>query len=127
MPQETDSVEQQDLYNNLSPDVGFKNDDFGGENSLDEELLQTAREVIFEAKKASASLLQRRLRVGYARAARILDIFEEKGLIGPGDGAKPREVYLDKFNPSLSSLIPVAPADPIIGREVINEDEIDER
>ncbi|MDP1718969.1 MAG: DNA translocase FtsK, partial [bacterium] len=49
-----------------------------------------------EAQKASASLLQRRLKVGYARAARLLDIMEDKGVIGPGDGAKPREVYNDK-------------------------------
>ncbi len=45
------------------------------------------------AGKASASLLQRRLRIGYARAARILDILEDNGIIGPGEGAKPREVY----------------------------------
>ena len=45
------------------------------------------------ASKASASFLQRRLRVGYARAARLLDILEERGVIGPGEGAKPREVY----------------------------------
>jgi len=49
---------------------------------------------VIEAKKASASFLQRRLRIGYARAARLLDILEERGLVGPGDGAKPREVYL---------------------------------
>ena len=61
-------------------------------------LFEAAKEVIFQAKKASASLLQRRLRVGYARAARLLDILEEKDLIGPGDGAKPREVYLEKFD-----------------------------
>ncbi len=126
LPSDSDAIEQTNLDNNVSEGI-IKNDDFGDENSLDEELLQTARQVIFEAKKASASLLQRRLRVGYARAARILDIFEEKGLIGPGDGAKPREVYLDKFNPSLSSLIPIAPTDSITGNEVINEDEIDER
>ena len=84
--------------NNLSPDLDSIGDDFGEENSSDEELLEAAGEVIFQAKKASASLLQRRLRVGYARAARILDILEERGLISPGDGAKPREVYLDKFN-----------------------------
>jgi len=46
--------------------------------------------------------LQRRLRVGYARAARLLDILEEKGFIGPGDGAKPREVYLEKFDSSIN-------------------------
>ena len=50
--------------------------------------------MVTEAKKASASLLQRRLKVGYARAARLLDIMEVKGIIGPGEGAKPREVYI---------------------------------
>ena len=53
-----------------------------------------------EAGKASASLLQRRLRVGYARAARLLDILEDRGIIGPGDGAKPREVYLKSDLPA---------------------------
>jgi len=57
-------------------------------------LYEEAKRVVIEAKKASASLLQRRLRVGYARAARLLDILEEKGVVGPGEGAKPREVYL---------------------------------
>ena len=55
-------------------------------------LLGEAKDVILSAKKASASLLQRRLRVGYARAARILDLLEQQGFIGPGDGAKPRDV-----------------------------------
>lgn len=59
----------------------------------DDELLNEAMETVKAAGKASASLLQRRLRVGYARAARLLDILEDKGIIGPGDGAKPREVY----------------------------------
>ncbi|MDP3974983.1 MAG: DNA translocase FtsK, partial [Candidatus Jorgensenbacteria bacterium] len=59
----------------------------------DDELLEEAIMLVRSAKKASASLLQRRLKVGYARAARLLDIMEEKGLIGPGEGAKPREVY----------------------------------
>ena len=63
----------------------------------DDELLGEAKTVILQAKKASASLLQRRLSIGYARAARLLDILEEKGYISPGDGAKPREIYLDKF------------------------------
>ncbi len=62
----------------------------------DDELYEEAVKVVREAQKASASLLQRRLAIGYARAARLLDIMEEKGIIGPGDGAKPREVYLDK-------------------------------
>lgn len=58
----------------------------------DDELLPAAKKVIVDSQKASASLLQRRLRVGYARAARLLDILEEQGFIGPADGAKPREI-----------------------------------
>lgn len=61
----------------------------------DDELYDEAVKTVREAKKASASLLQRRLKVGYARAARLLDIMEAKGLIGPGDGAKPREVHFN--------------------------------
>ena len=60
----------------------------------DEQLLADAQEVIVRAEKASASLLQRRLRIGYARAARVLDILEERGIIGPADGARPREVLI---------------------------------
>ena len=62
--------------------------------SVDDPLYEEAKRVVIEAKKASASLLQRRLRIGYARAARLLDILEEKGVVGPADGAKPREVYI---------------------------------
>ncbi|MDP3999664.1 MAG: DNA translocase FtsK [bacterium] len=62
----------------------------------DDELYDEAVQIVREAQKASASLLQRRLAVGYARAARLLDIMEERGVVGPGDGAKPREVYLDR-------------------------------
>lgn len=60
----------------------------------DDPLYEEAKKVVTEAKKASASLLQRRLRVGYARAARLIDLLEEKGVVGPGEGAKPREVYI---------------------------------
>jgi S-DNA-T family DNA segregation ATPase FtsK/SpoIIIE len=63
----------------------------GGDDN--DPLLEEAMEEVKRAGKASASLLQRRLRVGYARAARLLDILEARGIIGPGDGAKPREVY----------------------------------
>jgi len=57
-------------------------------------LYEEAKQVVIESKKASASLLQRRLSIGYARAARLLDILEDKGVVGPGDGAKPRKVYV---------------------------------
>lgn len=59
-------------------------------------MLEEATEIIVQAGKASASMLQRRLRLGYARAARILDILEERGIIGSADGAKPREVLISK-------------------------------
>jgi S-DNA-T family DNA segregation ATPase FtsK/SpoIIIE len=65
-----------------------------GDDDAEDDMYADAKLVVMEAGKASASLLQRRLRVGYARAARLLDILEEKGVIGPGEGAKPREVYL---------------------------------
>ncbi|MDP2933479.1 MAG: DNA translocase FtsK 4TM domain-containing protein [bacterium] len=65
------------------------------DDEADDDLINAAIEEIRRAHKASASLLQRRLSVGYARAARILDILEERGLIGPSDGAKPREVFLE--------------------------------
>ncbi|HYV33473.1 MAG TPA: DNA translocase FtsK 4TM domain-containing protein [Candidatus Limnocylindria bacterium] len=64
-----------------------------GGSDDDDPLLQEATDEVKRAGKASASLLQRRLSVGYARAARLLDILEARGIIGPGDGAKPREVY----------------------------------
>jgi len=87
----------QDLEKTLEmPDTGT--DAFygtGGDDSMYEE----AKRVVTESKKASASLLQRRLRIGYARAARLLDMLEEKGVIGPGEGAKPREVYLAGSQP----------------------------
>ena len=62
----------------------------------DDELYEEAKEVIIQAGKASASLLQRRLRIGYARAARLLDILEGQGVVGPADGAKPRKVFIDE-------------------------------
>lgn len=65
----------------------------GSSDDADDELFDAAKEEVIRAGKASASLLQRRLRVGYARAARLLDLLEEQNIIGPGDGAKPREVY----------------------------------
>lgn len=58
----------------------------------DDPLYDEAKEIVRQAGKASASYLQRRLRVGYARAARLLDLMEAKGVIGPADGARPREV-----------------------------------
>lgn len=66
----------------------------------EDDMYDEAVEVVRQAQKASASLLQRRLAVGYARAARLLDMMEENGIVGPGEGAKPREVYIEK-NPEM--------------------------
>ncbi|MCK4891474.1 MAG: hypothetical protein KAS78_02280, partial [Candidatus Pacebacteria bacterium] len=65
----------------------------GNDNIIDDDMYDEAIETVMNAEKASASLLQRRLRVGYARAARLLDLMEEQGIVGPANGAKPREVY----------------------------------
>ena len=61
----------------------------------DEDTLEKCLEVIHQEGKASASMLQRRLRLGYNRASRMMDIMETRGIIGPGEGAKPREILID--------------------------------
>lgn len=63
-----------------------------GGDEVDDELYAAAKEEVERAGKASTSYLQRKLRIGYARAARLVDLLEERGIIGPADGAKPREV-----------------------------------
>jgi len=65
-------------------------DETGGN---DDELYESARDAVVQAGKASSSYLQRKLKIGYARAARLLDLLEERGVVGPGEGAKPREVH----------------------------------
>jgi S-DNA-T family DNA segregation ATPase FtsK/SpoIIIE len=69
-------------------------DNFDAGKTTDDELAIQAMKVIIENKKASASFLQRRLRLGYARASRIIDLLEEKGFIGPQDGSKPRNILI---------------------------------
>jgi S-DNA-T family DNA segregation ATPase FtsK/SpoIIIE len=61
----------------------------------DEEIIQQCIEVIRSEQKASVSLLQRRLRLGYGRAARVMDELENRGIVGPANGAEPREILLD--------------------------------
>lgn len=84
----------------------LEKEEAGGEEGFfsgdEDPLYEEAKKLIIETKKASASFLQRRLRVGYARAARLLDILESRGVIGPAQGAKPREVYSDVSNDSKS-------------------------
>ncbi|MFA6492846.1 MAG: DNA translocase FtsK [Patescibacteria group bacterium] len=86
-----------------------------GELLAEDELYEDAKETVVMAGKASASLLQRRLRVGYARAARLLDILEQEGIIGPPDGAKPRDVLIDAISldhERLQAKVPMNQAQP---------------
>ncbi len=69
----------------------------GGEDGLgdDEELYEQALEVLKSSRRASTSMLQRRLRIGYNRAARVMELMEEKGVVGPENGSSPREILVD--------------------------------
>ena len=69
-------------------------DEEGGINE-DEDLIQQCIEVIRSEQRASVSLLQRRLRLGYTRAARIMDELENRGIVGPSKGAEPRDILID--------------------------------
>jgi S-DNA-T family DNA segregation ATPase FtsK/SpoIIIE len=83
--------------------LDFQNAD-NNNGAQDDDLYESAKTEVERAGKASASLLQRRLRVGYARAARLLDILEDKGIVGPSDGAKPREVYTAENKPQYDDI-----------------------
>ena len=85
---------ENNLAGNLEKSLEMSETEFEGFYGGDDSLYEEAKRVVIEARKASASLLQRRLRIGYARAARLIDMLEEKGIVGPGEGAKPREVFV---------------------------------
>jgi S-DNA-T family DNA segregation ATPase FtsK/SpoIIIE len=67
-----------------------------GDDEVGDELYEDAKAVIMESPRASTSVLQRRLRIGYGRAARLLDLLEENGVVGPANGAKGREVLIGR-------------------------------
>jgi S-DNA-T family DNA segregation ATPase FtsK/SpoIIIE len=75
----------------------------GGETEERDELFDEAVRVIRQYDRASASLLQRRLKIGYARAARIMDQMEKAGIVGPAEGAKPRDVFVKNADEYLAS------------------------
>lgn len=84
---------EMEIHQQLSKPVSS----LGGESGIDEdeEIIQQCIEVIRSEQKASVSLLQRRLRLGYGRAARIMDELENRGIVGPSNGAEPRDILID--------------------------------
>jgi len=83
--------EQAQYREELVPEI--QESEEGGDDQLDE-LFDQAVVIVLEAKQASVSLLQRRMRIGYTRAARLIDQMEAKGVVGPYEGSKPREVLM---------------------------------
>jgi len=69
-----------------------------GANDADDDMWKDAVRVVIEGKKASTSLLQRRLRIGYGRAARLIETMEEQGIVGPAEGSRPREVLVSSLD-----------------------------
>lgn len=94
-PQYNDEVLAQKVSIGGKSGGGGGGGDFG---EPDDDMFDEAAEAVFRAGKASASMLQRRLRIGYARAARLLDLLEERGIIGPADGARPRDVLISDLS-----------------------------
>jgi len=75
---------------------GFEGAPNGGGEEADDELYQDAVRICCEMGRASTSTLQRRLRIGYGRAAHLIDLMEKDGIVGPPDGTRPREVLKSK-------------------------------
>jgi S-DNA-T family DNA segregation ATPase FtsK/SpoIIIE len=92
-------VFEKELHQKLAKNTNLPDNEASEE---DEELVQQCMEVIRQSNRASVSVLQRRLRIGYTRAARIMDLLEERGVVGPNRGAEPREILMD-----LDSNVPV--------------------
>ena len=83
-----------------SGDAGKYDDGYESKDEYDDPLYNDIVEFAMEFGKISASLIQRKYRIGYNRAARIVDLLEERGIIGPQNGSKPREVLVKKENNS---------------------------
>jgi S-DNA-T family DNA segregation ATPase FtsK/SpoIIIE len=86
--------------------------DMGGGSGSDDDMFKDAVRCVIEGRKASTSLLQRRLRIGYGRAARLIEEMEEQGIVGPADGARPREVLVRSLDEVFGDGAPVAEGAP---------------
>lgn len=105
-PQYDDEVVSQPVQLNGRGGVVASMDD------TDDDMWKDAVGVVVQARKASTSLLQRRLRVGYARAARLIETMEERGIISPADGSRPREVLVNSVEEVLATAEPAVAAAP---------------
>ncbi len=97
LPSDIGMTSGNNTHNENGGTSGLKNPIFeatldNDREEMDDDLYEEARETVIQAGKASTSFLQRKLGVGYARAARLIDMLESQGIIGPGSGAKPREI-----------------------------------
>ena len=91
LSQEQEQEDYVDIEQELSESLASNG--LKGLGTEEDELLDQAREEVLKANKASATFLQRRLRIGYARAARLLDLLEQEGTVGPAEGSRPRQVF----------------------------------
>jgi S-DNA-T family DNA segregation ATPase FtsK/SpoIIIE len=98
-----DAVMQEIEQHAAEKEKGAKGGSSGGNAPAEDgggdydELIDQATEVVVETGMASVSMLQRRLKLGYARAARLVDQLEDKGIVGPFEGSKPRQVLVTNF------------------------------
>jgi len=91
---ETEVEEDNSLMSELTKSAEAPETQMDSFYSKEDPMYEEAKRTVIASKKASTSLLQRRLGIGYARAARLMDILEERGIVSPQEGAKPRDVYL---------------------------------
>ena len=116
---------QQPQYNEeiLTQPVKVGNGRGGSDmGDVDDDLFEQAAEAVIRAGKASTSMLQRRLRVGYARAARLIDLLEERGVVGPADGARPRDVLVSSLDSTNMGPAEPAAVEPVDSGEITFED-----
>jgi S-DNA-T family DNA segregation ATPase FtsK/SpoIIIE len=85
----------QEFQDHLDREESAESEGGGDDDGSDDELLPQAIEVLKASRRASTSMLQRRLRIGYNRAARLMELLESRGIVGPENGAQPREILAD--------------------------------
>lgn len=100
---EARSPQYNDDVLNQTVNLGSGRGSVAGLDDVEDGLIMEAARLVIESRKASASLLQRRLRIGYARAARLLDMLEERGIVSAPDGSRPRDILVDSVGEVMGS------------------------